>query len=70
MTSEEIDKRFDHHPPSPRKVERHAHIRKEFKLLAITLNALPESREKSVAMTHLEDGLMWANAAIARNPIE
>lgn len=27
----------------------------------------PDSREKSLALTHLEDAVMWANAAIARN---
>jgi len=27
----------------------------------------PDSREKSVAITKLEESIMWANAAIARN---
>lgn len=27
----------------------------------------PASREQSLALTHLEDAVMWANAAIARN---
>lgn len=27
----------------------------------------PNSREKSLAMTNLEQSVMWANAAIARN---
>jgi hypothetical protein len=27
----------------------------------------PDSREKSLAITHLEETVMWANAAIARN---
>jgi hypothetical protein len=27
----------------------------------------PESREKSLAITNLEQAVMWANAAIARN---
>ena len=30
----------------------------------------PESREKSLAFTKLEECIMWANAAIARNEIE
>ena len=33
------------------------------------LDILPESREKSLAYTALEESLMWANAAIARNEI-
>jgi hypothetical protein len=28
---------------------------------------LPFSREKSLAMTKIEEAMMWANAAIARN---
>jgi hypothetical protein len=30
-------------------------------------NNCPDSREKSLAMTNLEQAVMWANAAIARN---
>jgi hypothetical protein len=31
------------------------------------LNELvPDSREKSLAITHLEEAVMWANAGIAR----
>ena len=38
---------------------------KEF---AYLLNDLcPDSREKSLAMTKLEECVMWANASIARN---
>lgn len=31
-------------------------------------NLCPESREKSLAVTNLEESVMWANASIARNP--
>lgn len=36
------------------------------KLLSI-LNHLPNSREKSLAMTKLEECVMWANKCAARN---
>ena len=66
----EIDKRFDYHAPAGDKVKRHADVRMGVKTLAEFLDdALPDSREKSTAMTHLEDALMWANAAIARNEL-
>lgn len=29
---------------------------------------LPDSREKSLALTHLEEAMFWANASIARHP--
>ena len=36
--------------------------------LAILFNEfVPESREKSLALTHLEECVMWANAGIARH---
>lgn len=31
---------------------------------------VPESREKSLAVTHLEETIMWANATIARRERE
>lgn len=38
---------------------------------ALTIQAnCPESREKSLAITKLEECVMWANAAIARNETE
>lgn len=42
-------------------------MRAEFKRLAPALNEqLPDDREQSIAFMHLEDALMWFNAAIAR----
>jgi hypothetical protein len=34
------------------------------------LDLTPESREQSLAITHLEQATMWANAAIARREEE
>jgi hypothetical protein len=31
---------------------------------------LPDSREKSLAITNLEQSGMWANTCIARNPMD
>ena len=43
-------------------------IRTECKNLALDIDAAcPNSREKSVAMTKLEEVMFWANAAISRN---
>lgn len=68
MTPSDIDHRFTHHPPTAIKVERHESVRADAKALAHRLNeTLPEGREKSLAITHLEEVVFWANAAIARS---
>jgi hypothetical protein len=64
----EIDKRFDHHPPGAKKTPIHTEVRAAYKELAEELaDSLPESREKSLALTALEESGFWAQAAIARN---
>jgi len=64
----ELDKRFTYHPPKEDQAERYGLIRKEAHDLADTIDIYcPESREKSLAITKLEEAVMWANASIARN---
>lgn len=54
--------------PTADKAARHRTILSEAKSLAITIEGLcPDSREKSLAMTKLEEAAMWASAAIARS---
>lgn len=66
--SEEIERRFSYHPPQPGQTERYSQIRKEAKALAYTIaNLCPESRERSSALTFLDQVVFNANAAIARN---
>jgi hypothetical protein len=68
VTKEEITKRFTYHAPKPGQPERYEKLRSEAKELAKLINLdVPESREKSIAMTKLEETIMWANAGIARN---
>jgi hypothetical protein len=63
-----IEVAFTYHPPLPDQPERYEYLRDQGKSLALTLAALcPSSRELSLALTHLEEAVMWANAAIARN---
>lgn len=65
---EEIGRRFNHHPPTEEStVLAHEGVRADFKDLAERMDReLPDGREKSLMLTHLEEGLFWANAAIAR----
>lgn len=68
MDNADIANRFDYHAPEGDKAQRHQDIRTWCRSLAESLNAvLPESREKSLAITHLEEAMMWSNAAIARH---
>lgn len=64
----DIEKNFTYHAPKPDQANRCETIRLYGALAAkIIDNLCPESREKSLAMTKLEEAVMWANAAIARN---
>lgn len=64
----DLDRMFTYHPPKPGQPERYAKIRAKAKELAELIDAeCPQSRERSIAMTDLENSVMWANAAIARN---
>lgn len=67
MEGEELAIRFTYHAPKKGQPEKYEDIRKKAHVLAVMLQAYcPESREKSLAMTKLEECVMWANAAIAR----
>ena len=69
MNEQDIEHRFTYHAPKGDQPARYTEIRDEAKKLAHTINRLcPDGREKSLAITNLEEVVMWANAAIARNP--
>jgi hypothetical protein len=61
---------FRYHRPSGSQPERYERLRDEAAKLAhlIACNT-PESREQSLALTKLEEVVMFANAAIARNEV-
>jgi hypothetical protein len=65
---EDIEKRFTYHAPKEGQPQKYKEIRGIAKDFACMIaNYCPDSREKSLAMTKLEEAVMWANAAIARN---
>lgn len=66
--SDDLANRFTYHPPKGDQAERYQSIRAGALALATHINvSTPPSREQSLALTHLEDAVMWANAAIARH---
>lgn len=68
MKIEDINNRFVYHAPDEDDVSDHEEVRAECRSLALHLNLiLPDGREKSLALTHLEEVMFWSNAAIARN---
>ena len=68
MTDEQIDNIFTYHAPFGNQAERYQDLRNEAKLVAkLIQRACPESREKSLAITSLQQAIMWANASIAIN---
>jgi hypothetical protein len=67
----EVTNNFTYHKPFGNQSERYETIRKAGLAMAqIILQTTPPSREQSVALTNLEQAVMWANAGIARNEQE
>jgi hypothetical protein len=65
---DDLANRFTYHAPKGDQPDRYEHIRRAGLSFATLVNEYsPASREQSLAFTHLEEAVMWANAAIARN---
>lgn len=65
----DIENRFAFHAATPAngRGEVHADIRDQCKALARFMVAnVPEGREQALAVTKIEEAMMWANAGIAR----
>lgn len=66
---EELADRFRYHAPSEDGKAKHALLSVVMTDAADTVTACcPNGREKSLALTKLEEAKMWASAAVARNP--
>jgi len=67
MEIPDLQNRFTYHPPKPAQVKTYEEIRDQCHRLAQNLNSwCPDGREKSLAITKLEEVVFWANASIAR----
>lgn len=68
QAKKDLKRRFTHHLPGGDQLDRYNSIRGRAASLArYILHMTPTSREQSLAITKLEEAVMWANAAIARN---
>jgi hypothetical protein len=64
----DVENIFKYHTPKEGQPEKYTALREKAKELAYLIADLaPDSREKSLALTKLEESIMWANASIARN---
>jgi hypothetical protein len=70
FTEETLKNRFTYHKPTGDQAVKYEIIRNHCLDMALILNKLcPDSRELSLALAKLEEVVMWANAAIARNKL-
>lgn len=70
MAALDLDNIYRYHEPFGDQVTRYTVVREMAKALAEYIqDACPDSRERALAMTNLEQAVMWANASIARNEV-
>lgn len=68
ITDEQLENSFTYHTPKDTQPGRYKLLRDKAHELAIEiLDKTPASREQSLAITKLEECIMWANKAIACN---
>ena len=68
MTSVELENVFSYHSPKNDQPVKYETIRKHARNFATYIaEECPDSREKSIAITKLQECVMWANASIAIN---
>lgn len=65
---EELKNRFTYHAPKGNQPELYEAIRTAGLVLASMITEFcPDSRERSLALTKVDEAVMWSNASIARN---
>lgn len=68
---QEVNHNFKYHAPTDAKRPKYEVLRDIYRDVALSLLSFcPPSRERSVALTNLEQSLMWGIASIARSPEE
>ena len=66
MSSATLEQTYTYHPPFGTQPDRYVAIREAGKAFAhLITTTTPPSREQSVALTRIQETVMWGNAAIA-----
>jgi len=70
MDATDLKNRFNYHPADTEyRQKAHEQVREQcLRAAEFINNNVREGREKSLAITKLEEAMFWANAAIARQP--
>lgn len=70
VMTKRLENDFSYHPPKEGQAGKYELIRAAGKDLAMHITGLtPPSREQSLALTHIEEAIFWANAAVARHEV-
>jgi hypothetical protein len=68
MMQEDIQNNFSYHKPTKESERVFEEVRERCRRLAHFINdVVPMGREQALALTKLEEAMMWANAGIARH---
>jgi hypothetical protein len=68
MLKYDLENTFRYHAPKADQPAKYEALRAKAKeLAALILESVPDSRERSIALTKVEEASMWSNAGIARN---
>lgn len=63
----EVNNRFTYHPPTPEKTPVYNQLMKQGKEVANTiLREVPEGRERSIALTKIEEAVLWAAKGLSK----
>ena len=67
ITQQDLQNRFTYHKPKEVDAQRFIDIRAQaYEFALYIVENVPDGREQSLAITHLEEVVMWANAGMAR----
>jgi hypothetical protein len=62
----DIEHRFRHHAPDEATARKHEAVRAAYRTLAhFVAGQVPDGRHQALALTALQESMMWANAGIA-----
>ena len=66
LARRDVNERFRFHPATPATGPKHEEIRERHRELALWVLAnVPNGRERALALTALQEAMMWANAGVA-----